>query len=50
LPSQNGVVVSGVRRGLFRLGAAAGIAGPAAFTGAWIASSLRQARQGPGGL
>jgi hypothetical protein len=35
---------------LFRLGAAAGIAGPAAFTGAWIASSLRQARQGPGGL
>jgi hypothetical protein len=48
--SQNGVVVSGVRRGLFRLGAAAGIAGPAAFTGAWIASSLRQAGQGPGGL
>ena len=29
---------------------AAGIAGPAAFTGAWIASSLRQTRQGPGGL
>jgi len=27
-----------------------GIAGPAAFTGAWIASSLRQTRQGPGGL
>jgi hypothetical protein len=26
-----------------RAGAAAGIAGPAAFTGAWIASSLRQA-------
>src|SRR5215472_1308175 len=25
-----------------RAGAAAGIAGPAAFTGAWIASSLRQ--------
>jgi hypothetical protein len=50
LPSHNGVVVSGVRRGLFRLGAAAGIAGPAAFTGAWIASSLRQTRQGPGGL
>src|SRR5215813_1726518 len=48
--SQNGVVASGVRRELFRLGAAAGIAGPAAFTGAWIASSLRQARQGPGGL
>jgi len=35
---------------VFRLGAAAGIAGPAAFTGAWIASSLRQTRQGPGGL
>ena len=35
-------MVSGVRRGLFRLGAAAGIAGPAAFTGAWIAGSLRQ--------
>ena len=33
-----------------RLGAAAGIAGPAVFTGAWIASSLRQTRQGPGGL
>ena len=43
-------MVSGVRRGLFRLGAAAGIAGPAAFTGAWLASSLRQTRQGPGGL
>lgn len=43
-------MVSGVRRGLSRLGAAAGIAGPAAFTGAWIASSLRQARHGPGGL
>jgi Protein of unknown function (DUF998) len=50
LPSHNGVVASGVGRGLFRLGAAAGIAGPAAFTGAWIASSLRQTRQGPGGL
>ena len=50
MPSQNGVVVGGVRRGLFRLGAAAGIAGPAAFTGAWITSSLRQARQGLGGL
>ena len=50
MPSQNGVVVSGVRRGLFRLGAAAGIAGPAAFTGAWVASSLRQTGQGPGGV
>ena len=43
-------MVSGWRRAAFRLGAAAGIAGPAAFTGAWIASSLRQTRQGPGGL
>jgi hypothetical protein len=49
-PSENGVVVNGWRRAVFRLGAAAGIAGPAAFTGAWIASSLRQTRQGPGGL
>jgi Protein of unknown function (DUF998) len=30
------------RPGCARAGAAAGIAGPAAFTGAWIASSLRQ--------
>jgi len=36
--SENGVVVNGWRRAVFRLGAAAGIAGPAAFTGAWIAS------------
>ena len=43
-------MVNGWRRAVFRLGAAAGIAGPAAFTGAWIASSLRQTRQGPGGL
>ena len=43
-------MVNGWRRTVFRLGAAAGIAGPAAFTGAWIASSLRQTRQGPGGL
>jgi Protein of unknown function (DUF998) len=49
-PSENGVVVNGARRAVFRLGAAAGIAGPTAFTGAWIASSLRQTRQGPGGL
>src|SRR5690348_7095330 len=49
-PSENGVVVNGWRRAVFRLGAAAGIAGPTAFTGAWIASSLRQTRQGPGGL
>ena len=43
-------MVDGARRAAFRLGAAAGIAGPAVFTGAWIASSLRQTRQGPGGL
>ena len=43
-------MVNGSRRAVFRLGAAAGIAGPTAFTGAWIASSLRQTRQGPGGL
>src|SRR4029078_6851584 len=48
--SENGVVVNGWQRAAFRLGAAAGIAGQAAFTGAWIASSLRQTRQGPGGL
>jgi hypothetical protein len=48
--SENGVVVNGGRRAVLRLGAAAGIAGPAAFTGAWIASSLRQTRHGPGGL
>jgi hypothetical protein len=35
---------------VFRLGAPAGVAGPSAFTGAWIASSLRQTTQGPGGL
>ena len=43
-------MINGWRRAVFRLGAAAGSAGPAAFTGAWIASSLRQTRQGPGGL
>jgi hypothetical protein len=32
------------------LQAAAGIVDPATFTGTWIASSLRQTRQGPGGL
>ncbi|MBV9383163.1 MAG: DUF998 domain-containing protein [Streptosporangiaceae bacterium] len=41
---------SSARRIGFRAGAAGGIAGPAAFTGAWIASSLRQTRRGPGGL
>ena len=49
-PLENGVVVNDWRRAVFRLGAAAGIAGPAAFAGAWIASALRQTRQGPGGL
>ena len=44
-----GVVVEGARRAVFRLGAP-GIAGSAAFTGAWIANSLRQTRQRPGGL
>ena len=43
-------MVNGWRRAVFRLGAATGIAGPVAFTGAWIASSRRQTRQGPGGL
>jgi hypothetical protein len=43
-------MVNGTRRAVFWLRAAAGIAGPVAFTGAWIASSLRQTRQGPGGL
>ena len=42
-------MVEGARRAVFRLGAP-GIAGSAAFTGAWIANSLRQTRQGPGGL
>jgi hypothetical protein len=50
VPTDNGVVVNGSRRAVFRLGAAAGIAGPAAFAAAWITSSLRQTRQGPGGL
>jgi hypothetical protein len=31
-----------MRRGAARAGAAAGVAGPAAFTGAWVVSSLRQ--------
>ena len=42
-------MVEGARQAVFRLGAP-GIAGSAAFTGAWIANSLRQTRQGPGGL
>jgi len=47
----SGKVGNGVELDLpVSLQAAAGIAGPAAFTGAWIASSLRQTRQGPGGL
>lgn len=43
-------MANSARRAVLRLATAAGIAGPAAFTGAWIASSLRQTRQGPGGL
>ena len=47
----SGKVGNGVELDLpVSLQAAAGIAGPAAFTGAWIASSLWQTRQGPGGL
>jgi hypothetical protein len=47
----SGKVVNGVGLDLpVSLQAAAGIAGPATFTGTWIASSLRQTRQGPGGL
>jgi hypothetical protein len=47
----SGKVGNGVELDLpVSLQAAAGIAGRAAFTGAWIASSLRQTRQGPGGL
>jgi hypothetical membrane protein len=34
--------MAGMRDSAVRAGAAAGIAGPAAFTGAWIVSSLRQ--------
>jgi hypothetical protein len=36
------VKVRGMRGSVAQAGAAAGIAGPAAFTGAWIISSLRQ--------
>jgi hypothetical protein len=47
----SGKVGNGVELDLpVSLQAAAGIADPAAFTGAWIASSLRQTRRGPGGL
>ena len=46
----SGKVGNGVELDLpVSLQAAAGIAGPAALTGAWIASSLRQTKQGPGG-
>jgi hypothetical protein len=46
----SGKVGNGVELDLpVSLQAAAGIAGLAALTGAWIASSLRQTRQGPGG-
>jgi hypothetical protein len=43
-------VIDSARRAMVRGGEAAGLAGPAAFTLAWITSSLRQTRQGPGGL
>ena len=43
-------MVDSARRAIARGGEAAGLAGPAAFTLAWITSSLRQTRQGPGGL
>ena len=47
----SGKVGNGVELDLpVSLQAAAGHRRPAAFTGAWIASSLRQTRQGPGGL
>ena len=47
----SGKVVNGVELDLpVSLQAAAGIVDPATFTGTWIASSLRQTRQGPGGL
>jgi len=47
----SGKVVNGVELDLpVILQAAAGIVDPATFTGTWIASSLRQTRQGPGGL
>ena len=39
----NGLVA---RRITFRTAAAAGVAGPAVFTGAWVVSSLRQAGHG----
>jgi Protein of unknown function (DUF998) len=45
VPSENGEVVD-----KFRAGAAAGIAGPAVFTGAWIAGSLRQTGHSAAGL
>lgn len=47
----SGKVVNGVELDLpVSLQAAAGIVDPATFTGTWIASSLRQTRQRPGGL
>jgi hypothetical protein len=41
---------NGARQAVILLGAPAGIAGPAAFTGAWIVATLRQTATGPGGL
>jgi hypothetical protein len=45
-PGRDQAASSGETRRWFRLRAAAGIAGPVAFTGAWIASSLRQSGYG----
>jgi hypothetical protein len=48
--AENGAVVNSARPAMVWLKEAAGLAGPVVFTGAWITSSLRQTRQGPGGL
>ena len=48
--AENSAVVISARPAMVWLKEAAGLAGPVVFTGAWITSSLRQTRQGPGGL
>ena len=48
--AENSAVVDTAWPAMARLREAAGLAGPVVFTGAWITSSLRQTRQGPGGL
>jgi hypothetical protein len=45
-PDRDRAAASGETRPWFRLRAVAGIAGPVAFTGAWIAGSLRQSGYG----